>query len=564
MRKSARLLLVAGLGLCISCTVLRATQVPPKTPEAVPFAASGDAIERIKAEGLNHSQVMPLLSYLTDVIGPRLTGSPNLKRANLWTRDKLASWGLSDTRLEAWGPFGRGWTLKRFSAQIISPQSIPLVACPLAWSPGFKQSKVGSVIYVDAQNEADLDKFRGKLKGAFVLLSPPIELQPHFEPQATRISDKQIQEWDTMAVESEGESNSASSPAPKRLLDPKRAALDQFWVKRSQFLLEEGAAAILYPSFPGDGGTLRVTQALVPQTYDTPLDKVIRARDVHAPRITPQVVVTTEQYNRLFRMIAAGEKLRLAMEFSVQFHDTDLMAYNTLGEIPGTDKRKEVVMLGAHLDSFHAGTGAADDGAGVAACMEAMRILQALNLHPRRTIRIGLWSGEEQGALGSQAYVKRHLGQYAPPAPTQTKTLSKTVASVQNTTPEYDRFAAYFHLDIGGGKIRGLFADGNIAARSVLRGWLPPLQDLGVSVVTLAGAHGSDHDNFSAIGLPAFMFMQDDLDYFTRAMHFNQDVYDRVPSDDLKQVATVMAIFVYNAAMWDEKIPRKQTDEAGR
>lgn len=500
-----------------------------------------DAIARIKDEGMNRSQVMAHLSYLTDVIGPRLTGSPNLKRANEWTRDQMKAWGLQNAHLEAWGPFGRGWSLERFSAQVVMPQSIPLDAYPRAWSPGFRGKKVGALVYVDARDAAGLARFKGKLKGAFVVTTPPIPMSPHFEPEASRISDAQIREWEEAPPPPKEE----PPPSSGAILNPQRRQLMEFLVQQARFFQEEGVVALLSPSYPPQPGTLFVEGLYVTQSPDTPTDRIVRARDKNAPPMIPQLVVATEEYNRLIRMLTSGEKITLEMELSATFHDRDLMAYNTIAEIPGTDRKEEVVMLGAHLDSWHGGTGATDDGVGVAACLEAVRILQNLNLRPRRTIRVGFWSGEEQGTLGSLAYVKQHLGTFVPGGAVRDKTL------------EYDRFSAYFHLDIGAGRVRGLFLNGNTAARPLLRNWISPLADLGVATATLASAVGSDHDNFDSIGLPAFMLIQDDLDYFTRTHHSSQDVFDRVPPDDAKQVATVMATLVYQAAMSDEKVPRK-------
>lgn len=512
-------------------------------PTRVPAAdALTDALARIRDEGLNRSQVMPLLAHLTDTIGPRLTGSANLKRANEWTRDTLAGWGLRNARLEPWGPGtpwnGRGWRVERFALWGEAPLRIPLDACPRAWSPGVRGTKTGPVVFVDARDEAGLAKFRGRLRGAFVITSPPIPIPPIQEAEATRISDEQLRQWE------DAPAPPPPTPRPTAAPDPQRRARIDFLARQAEFFLREGVVATLYPSYPPLPGALFVEAAYLALPSDIPPGKYLQPFDPAAPPFLPQIVVATEQYNRIVRLCQAGERVTLSLTLSVRY-EKDRLAYNTVAEIPGTDKAEEIVMCGAHLDSWHAGTGATDDGIGVAACLEAMRILQKLGLRSRRTLRIGLWSGEEQGALGSAAYVRQHLGTYNPNGPVQNKTL------------EYDCFSVYFHLDIGAGRVRGVFLNGNTAARPQLREWLRSLSDLGATTTTLAGAPGSDHDNFDAIGLPAFMLIQDDLDYFTRTHHSSQDIYDRVPPDDARQIATVVTALLYQAAMAETPVPRK-------
>lgn len=525
---------------------------------------AGDPIERIKDEGLNRSQVMQILSYLTDVIGPRLTGSPQMKRANEWTRAKLAEWGLQNARLESWGPFGRGWELKSFSAEVVSPQTIPLIVYPKAWSPSAEVTS--EVVYVDARNENELQRFKGRLKGKIVLTAPVREVKAHFDPLGTRMSDKELLEL-------------ANAPMPGRapsrrfdLSDPRvreRIQNQIFAAKKLQFFADEGAAVLIDPSFNGDGGTVFVSAASVPQPIDTSSPAAtlrslfmgrVRPYDKNAPPIIPQLVMAVEHYNRLARMIQAGESVRMNVKLDVQFHDQDLMAYNTVAEIPGSDKREEIVMLGAHMDSWHAGTGATDNAAGVAVCMEAVRILKALGLQPRRTIRIALWSGEEQGLLGSRAYVAQHLGKIEESEESSFMRMISGTGSAQPKLvpgPEYDKFSVYFNLDNGTGRIRGVYMQGNEAVRPIFREWLLPFREMGAATLTLANTGGTDHLSFDAIGLPGFQFIQDEIEYDTRTHHSNMDVYDRIQADDMKQAATIMAAFIYNAAMMDQKMPRK-------
>src|SRR5712671_6800209 len=404
---------------------------------------TNDPIARIRNEGMNHSQVMQTLSYLSDVIGPRLTGSPNLKRANEWTRDKLTSWGLTNAHLESWGPFGRGWSLKRFSAQVIEPQAIPLIAYPNAWTPGFSEPLVADVVYFNVKTNSDLEKYKGKLKGAIVLATPPREVKARFEPLANRVNETNLLRLAnagpprTFGAESNGfrrirtgsdasggGGSGFSDDPPATNATRTAAAPEDRGGQRGRpsrarylsFLQKEGAALVVSASSQGDGGTLFVSDASVPAPDGRGTNSatnVVRVWATNAPAIPPQMTAAAEDYNRLVRMIEQGEKLTMAVDLQVQFHSDDPMAYNSVAEIPGTDLKDEIVMLGAHMDSWHSGTGATDNGAGVAATMEAVRILQACKLQPRRTVRIGLWTGEEEGLLGSKAYVAKHFGYYA-------------------------------------------------------------------------------------------------------------------------------------------------------
>ena len=529
-----------------------------------------DPIARIRDEGMNRSQVMQTLTYLTDVIGPRLTNSPGMKRANEWTRDQMAKWGMQNAHLEAWGPFGRGWTLKRFSAEVVEPLNIPLIAYPKAWSPGTKGTLNAEVVYLDAADAAGLEKYRGKLKGAIVLLAPIRKIEARFDAPATRLTEKEL-----LALANAPDP--ASVPArPQSQATPDFISQFVLNLRKTKFIADEGAAMMLEPG-RGDGGTLFVQGASVPpqsipeiidpSTVQSFFRRGTPAYDKSAPAFPPQLVVSGEHYNRMVRMIQAGERVRLNVNLEVQFHDQDLMGYNTIAEIPGSDLRDEVVMVGGHLDSWHGGTGATDNAAGSAVAMEAARILLALNLKPRRTIRVALWSGEEQGLLGSRAYVKQHFGELVQPTPQPTPpgagegrptaAPEPTPRGRLVTKPDYDKFAGYFNLDNGTGKIRGVYLQGNEAVRPLFRSWLMPFGDLGAHTLSISNTGGTDHLAFDAIGLPGFQFIQDEVEYDTRTHHSNQDVLDRIQPDDMKQAATVMAAFIYQAAMRDEKLPRK-------
>ncbi len=593
---------------------------------------TNDPIARIREEGLNHSQVMDTLSYLTEVIGARLTGSPNMKRANEWTRERLTTYGLTNSHLEAWGPFGRGWSLKRFSAQITEPQGIPLIGFPAAWSPGFEKPIEGKVVYFNPTNETDLENYKGKLKGAIVLISPIREVTPHFDPQANRLVESNLLQMANADVPRAGGSTftpgllgpmggpggrrggpggpggpGGTNGPGGRFGGPGRRGGPggPGGARYLSFLAKEGAAVIVNPSSQGDGGTIFVMSATVPPPDTTTATNSTMSRTNRsrasttnlttsattnapgevaegrggrgggrggfggfggAPRVSPyatnapvipaQITLAVEHYNRLVRMAEAGEKMKMAVDLQVKFHSDDLMSYNTIAEIPGTDLKKEIVMLGGHMDSWQSGTGATDNGAGVAVAMEAVRIIKQLDLKPRRTIRIALWSGEEEGLLGSTAYVKEHFGYYTNLTTADSDTPSRKLIKGK----EYDRLSAYFNLDNGAGKIRGIFLQGNEAVRPMFREWLSPFRDLDASTITPSNTGSTDHVAFDNIGLPGFQFIQDPLEYGSRTHHSNADVFDRVPPEDMKESSVIMAAFVYKAAMQDEKLPRKPTE----
>jgi hypothetical protein len=567
---------IAALLLC----ALIFTSLPAQAQQVVVVGQSSqqakpdpnDPVERIRDEGLNRSQVMQTLSYLTDVIGPRLTNSPQMKRANEWTRDTMTKWGLQNAKLEAWGPFGRGWSLKRFSAEVVEPQGFPLVAYPKAWSPGTNGVLTADVVYVDAKTEAELEKYKGQLAGKIVLTSPIREVKAHFEAEGSRLDEKQL-----LSLANAPEPG-APTGGRRQMFTPEQAQQFVFSLKKANFLLGENPAMLVDPG-RGDGGNLFVSAAQVPAPVPENLDlnnpaslgALFRrgtppyAKD--APKVTPQMVMSVEHYNRVMRMLAAGEKVKMNVNLDVQFFDQDLMGYNTVAEIPGTDPalKEELVMLGGHMDSWHGGTGATDNGAGVAVAMEAVRIIQTLGLKPKRTIRIALWSGEEQGLLGSRAYVKEHFGemQTPPGAPQGIPGMPGQPQGQLVKKPDYDKFSVYFNLDNGTGKIRGVYLQGNEAARPIFRQWLWPFREMGAQTLSISNTGGTDHLAFDAIGLPGFQFIQDEVEYDTRTHHSTQDVFDRIQADDMKQAAVIMATFVYNAATRDAKFPRKPAPGAG-
>src|SRR5947209_12671831 len=378
------------------------------------ISAPKEVINRIKDEGMNHSQVTQTLSYLSEIIGARLTGSPAMKRANEWTRDTMTKWGMRNAHLEAWGPFGRGWRLKDFNAEVISPYTIPLIAYPKAWSPSTKGVVTGDVIYFNPKTAADFENYKGQLKGKIVLVSEPRKLKPDFTGMGRRLTDEDLAK---LANAPDPKAQTSNAAIPPQML---KMYTDRFVnnAKRMNFLIQEGAAVLVDNSPNGSGGTIFVTEASVGQEFPKDVTIAELATNRLLPwqkeaerKLLPQMTMATEHYNRLVRMITQGEKLKMSVNIQTEYDDGDRMAYNTIAEIPGTDPnlKDEVVMLGAHLDSWHAGTGATDNGAGVAVAMEAVRIIQSLGIKPRRTIRIALWSGEEEGIYGSRAYVRQHF-----------------------------------------------------------------------------------------------------------------------------------------------------------
>jgi len=492
---------------------------------ALPLAAQHetvdyDAIYRIKQEGLQGSQVMEIMSYLTDVYGPRLTNSPNYRKAGDWATKKLAEWGLTNVRLEPWGPFGRGWSNERTVIHAVAPQAFPIVGYPKAWTPGTSGAVRADVVHAVIESEADFAKFKGQLKGKFVMLSPMREVEALWNAPAHRLS---ADELDNLATEDDPRRRGAAFQG-----GPGARGFAQ---KRMQFLTGEGALAVI-DAGRGDGGTVFVGGG--------------GSRDPKTPPTMPEITFGIEYYGRIVRMLEKKIAVTLEIDVKNSFVDDDLMSFNVIGEIPGTDKADELVMLGGHFDSWHTGTGATDNAAGSAVMMEAVRILQASGLKLRRTVRIGLWGGEEQGLLGSRAYVRDHFGD------PQTMALK----------PDHARFAGYFNVDNGTGAIRGVYLQGNEAVAPVFAQWMAPFRNLGMTTLSIRDTGGTDHLAYDAVGLPGFQFIQDPVEYSTRTHHSNMDVYDRIQAADMKQNAVIVASFVYHAANREEKLPRKALPKA--
>jgi len=490
----------------------------------------------IRAEGWDRSQVKDILWYISDVYGPRLAGSPQYAAAANWAVGKMKDIGLQNAHLEQWGPFGKSWELKKYSATMIGRQVQPLISYPKAWSPGLKGRIEAEVVFLDVDSLNQLNAYKGKLKGKFILLSKPGMVNAYWKPLAVREEDSSLLEMaNADAPRARGRRNFQPSDAARR------ASLLTY--EKWQMVMKENVAAVLTASYStrNQGGSVGVQQAYVPNHPDTAFGSPFRvsAQSSKAPNIPPQIEVGAEHYNRLVRLAQKGEKVKLAIELEVAMSSKDEDSYNIVGEIPGDDLKDEVVIIGAHFDSWHGGTGATDNGTGSAVCLEAMRILKAVGAKPRRTIRIGLWGAEEQGLLGSAAYVKQHFG---------------TRDSVK---PDAEKVAAYFNNDNGSGKVRGVFMQGNESVRTIFRSWLAPFKDIGATTLTLQNTGGTDHLSFDAVGIPGFQFIQDPIEYDTRTHHTTMDLFDRAQEDDLKQAAILMAAFAYDAAMHNEKLPHK-------
>ncbi len=507
------------------------------------------AIYKIKDEGFNRSQVMDILSYLTDVHGPRLTGSPNIRKAQDWAQAKFKEWGLANVHTEKYN-FGRGWYLKRFSAHMVEPDYAPLIAFPKAWTPGMASAVKAEAIRVDIATEADFDKYKGKLKGLYVLTQPPRDVTAHFTPQGTRFTEEEMARLGAAPDPGAG-AGFGPIPPPRQAVQgqppaPQRGGFGNqgFQRKLTAFFVQEGIAATVEPG-RGDGGTIFVSSG--------------GDRSPTAPPTPPQVVMAVEHYNRICRILAKNLKVSLEIEYQADFTPAG-DDFNVLAEIPGTDKKDELVMLGAHFDSWHSGTGATDNAAGSAVTMEAIRILKTLGFQPRRTIRIGLWSGEEQGLLGSRAYVNEHFASRPAPPPGADRT-SEEFRRIQMTPPtikpEQAKVAGYFNLDNGTGKVRGIYLQGNEEVRPIFAAWLAPFKDLGATTLSIRNTGGTDHLAFDGGGMPGFQFIQDVVEHDSRTHHSNMDVYDRIQRGDMMQAAVIMASFVYHTAMRDEKLPRK-------
>lgn len=485
-------------------------------------------IEEIKKEGMEHSQVMDILFNLTDVNGPRLTGSPGMKSAEKWTRDQLADWGLAHAKIEPWGGFGKGWEINKYYLAMTAPYYQALIGVPRAWTPGTNRLVKGEAILFRVDSVEDLAQYKGKVRDKIIVLTPAkLETKPNFSPDASRVHDSDLvkMEHDTIPAPAAPDKKPKAASRPSVNL---RRAIDSFLHAEHALAVISGGRGTMGTVFTSNGSSRAWT----------------------AKPVLPEVEVGYEHLARLSRLLEAGKDVSIEMDTKTTFFAVDSTENNVVAEIPGTDPnlKEELVMLGGHMDSWHGSTGATDNGTGTAVALEAVRILKAIKAKPRRTIRIVLWSGEEQGLLGSRAYVKNHFADRL----------------TMELKPDQAKVSAYYNLDNGGGKIRGIYMQSNEALRPIFTEWLKPFADMGASTVTVRNTGSTDHISFDEVGIPGFQFIQDGLEYGTRTHHTNMDSYDRAVPEDLKQAAIIMAAFVYNTAMRDEKMPRKPLPEVNK
>jgi Zn-dependent M28 family amino/carboxypeptidase len=514
-------------------------------------------VGRIKTEAFDNSQVMDTLQFISDQYGPRLTASPECREAADWAVKRLQSYGLENVHLEKWGPFGRSWSVKKYSVEMLEPRYALLVAAPLAWSDithGPQTAEimitpfhVGRASYNPAVLEADIEKYettwKGKLKGKIVMLSKAAEIKPDEKPEFSRYTEKELADMQVAPTptskvpvdlknlkipEDPDEARRYLMSMPSSVLNKFIDHRTELRAKFAAFLKSEGVVAILNQDDRAKDGRLNAEAA---GSY--------KAKDELAP---PTFIVTGEQYNRMVRLAEKKVPVKVRVNLEAEYSKDDQDSYNIVGEIPGGSKKDEIVMLGGHFDSWHTGTGATDNGAGSAVMIEVVRILKTLNLKLDRTVRIALWTGEEEGLLGSKAYVKEHFGD----------------PDTMKITEAHAKLSGYFNLDNGSGKVRGVYLQGNDAMRPVFDQWLSAFRDQGVSTITIRNTGGTDHLSFDAVGLPGFQFIQDPLDYGTLTHHSDIDTYDHLQAPDLMQAAAVIATVVYDAANRGEMLPRKE------
>lgn len=492
------------------------------------------AVQKIREEGLNHSQVMKTAFYLTDVAGPRLSGSPGLKNAQNWAVKELQSYGLVNAKLEPWGKFGKGWQVNKNYAAITVPYYHAIIAIPKAWTSSTKGPVKGDLVLVKIDTLTDLAKYKGQLAGKIVVMDAATPVVRSKNPDFSRYTDEELDKMAKAtppAAGGRGRPDAAGgNPQMAAMMAARRKAVAMRGAIGA-FLQNENVSLILSQARGTDGTVFTTNGASYADTAKAAL---------------PELETSGEDFNRIVRLLRAGQKVQMEADVQTQFYTNDMQGYNVIAEIPGTDKKlkEQVVMIGGHFDSWHAGTGATDNAAGSAVMMEAMRILKATGFKPKRTIRIALWSSEEQGLFGSGGYVAAHFGKK------------------DSLKAEQAKVSAYYNLDNGTGKIRGIYLQGNAAVGPIFQSYLEPFKDLGATTVTISNTGGTDHQSFDRVNIPGFQFIQDGMDYNTRTHHSNQDTYDRLVEDDLKQASTIVASFVYHTAQRAEMLPRKEAPKA--
>jgi carboxypeptidase Q len=485
-----------------------------------------DVVQKIRDEGFKRSKVLETASYLTDVYGPRLAHSPSYNAAAEWAKSRLEGFGLENVHLEKWGEFGLGWENEYTSVHMIKPRYMPIIAYPNSWTSGTNGKIKGQAVHIaflELEGKEDLDEFRGKMKNAIVFTAPERKMHLNFNPDAKRYTEEDLDELaeTTIIVPGGGYELNVNLELERGLPGLTRTQI-------MEFFLEEGAAAFVSTDRDGDDGTVYV--------YGRPL----RSKDEKKP--PPMLTMAAEHYNRIIRILEKDIPVEMEVEIRSRFYEDELQDYNVVAEIPGTDLSDELVMLGGHFDAASAGTGATDNAAGSSVVMEAVRILKAIGVKPRRTIRAVLWGAEELGLWGSRGYVSGHFGD----------------RNTMELKPAHENFSTYFNYDNGTGRIRGIYLQNHELVRPIFMEWMKPFNDLGMTHIAPGYTGGTDHLSFNEVGLPGFQFIQDPLEYGSRTHHSNMDVYDRLQEEDLMQASVIMAGFVYHAAMRDAKFPRKK------
>jgi hypothetical protein len=544
-------LALAILLSAVPLSAIPATLAAPPDSRPAPSAAASEKLDwatigRIRDEGFRRSQVMEIAAQLTDVHGPRLSGSPQYRKAADWARQQLEAWGLANAHLEPF-EFGRGWSYERASAHVVAPVSFPLVAIPQAWTAGTNGVVRGKVVRARVESEADVEKLKGQLAGKVVWAGEPRELRSPEGGVFQRYSEKELDELEQYQAGLGRGARGPGAPPFDREAFVRRRRLNQALDK---LYAAEKPLAVVVPS-ERDANVLRLGSA--------------GSRKKGDPQAVTQLVVSAVQWSRVARLVERKLDVEVELDVRASFHEEDTNNHNIIAELPGSDPKGELVMLGAHFDSWHPGTGATDNGAGSAVMMEAIRILKAIGVKPRRTIRIGLWGGEEQGLLGSRAYVSEHFASRPPrpePGPDEMPFFMRNEPPAPMTLkPGHAKLSAYFNLDNGTGKIRGIYLQENAALKPVFESWMAAVEDLGATRVTLRNTGGTDHQSFDSVGLPGFQFIQDPIEYsngsFFGTHHTDMDVYDRLQREDLVQAAVVIATFAYAAADRAELLPRK-------
>ena len=519
-------------------------ELPQPEKETLDYGMYGS----IRAEALGHSHVMEYASALMDGIGPRLTGSPNLKKANEWTKDQFTAMGCSNAHLEDWGEFGMAWEQLNTWIRMTSPDKAVFIAQAAPWSPATKGPVSGAAVWADIKEEKDFEKYKGQLAGKIVLLGEMREVKPTDKALFTRDDEAELKKIEEYPLRHERNPLALQQTIQRY----------EFREKLGKFLASEGAAAAILPSRDGQNGG--GSGGTIFDDNGSSFGRMVYQRD-HANPL-PLAVMAIESYGRVYRLLKAKVPVTMEVNIETWFGGDHEHGFNTVAEIPGTDPKlkEEVVMVGGHLDSWASATGATDNGAGSVVAMEVMRILNTLHVKPRRTIRVALWTGEEQGLNGSHGYVSEHLGVI--PRSTEADQLKVSEWSRKATGPiqlkaEQEKISAYFNVDNGSGRIRGIYLQENAAVRPIFEQWMEPLKDVGAATISMQDTGGTDHLSFDAVGVPGFQFIQDPLDYASRTHHSNMDTYERLQAEDLAQAAMVEAIFVYNAAMREQMLPRK-------